>query len=289
MYKGRLSGEKIDLFHVIKEMGNNPETGLDPATMEKVKPILEQYDIELVDAIRRREEASRGSSSQLIISKEDHDDTRQIQLIEKMVSLHKAVRDVNDRYVEAIAAVLPEDRARAFREKVVAESFQQAFRPTPLSRMIKAALELPDLDESTKAAVLDIKARHDARMQELTDALVRKIRESEPAQIIEREKGKIAARAGVQAERKADPVIEQLRERDRVSQEFADQLRAALTPEQYAMLPGANRIAEINRGMGDRGDRGVGNIKAGDRGGEAQDPLRAPGEDGRSQNEPKGR
>ena len=241
--QGRLSGESTDIVAVLHSMN------LDPAVRSQIEPTVTEYEIALDDALRRRKEHTTTSNSDMIRTRELRDYDKYMQMEIKSIDLHIAVRTVNEQFTERIAEGLPAEVATEFKEKIRENAYSRAFRPTPASRMMKAARELPDLSPETLVAINKIVAEHDQAVAQITEQLITLIREHEPQQLREKAQNVVRQANGEAPVRAEDPVREQLRERDRISQEFVAQLQGVLTEEQFAMLPGGvKKIDAAQRG-----------------------------------------
>jgi hypothetical protein len=272
--QGRLSGESTDLIAVLKSMN------IEPAVRSEIDPIVTEYEIALDDALRRRKEHSTTSNSEMIRTRELRDYDKYMQMEVSSIDLHIAVRSVNEQFTERIAQGLPAELASEFREKVREQAYARAFRPTPASRMFKAARELPDLSPETLTAINEIVAQHNQAMAQITDELVQLIREHEPEQLREKAQNVVRQANGEAPVRSDDPVREKLRDRDRISQEYVTQLQGVLTEEQFAMLPGGvKKIDAAERGAdakriedpGREKHRGGGDIRTTDLGSSPND------------------
>ncbi len=230
---GRLSGERLDLFVVMTE--------LDMAETEtqEIQPLLDAYEVELDAALHRREQESKSSQADAIAAIRNNNETNVgVTLANRQVQLHKVVRDVNERYVQSIAAALGEEQQAAFLNKVHLRSFSRVYRLTLAQRVFKAAQELQDLTEELLIAIGELESQYLIELAAFNEKLVQLIKDKEPQDIVYKARVQQSKLTGQGVERPADKTKEEFTKRRELGQRYIDQLKAMLTPEQIALLPG---------------------------------------------------
>jgi hypothetical protein len=240
LHKGRLSAETIDLFHVLRE------AEVDDTLMEKIKPILDEYEIKLDAALRRRDQVIADSHPDLMQALREDNAQIGLQVVERQVRERVAVRDVNENYAAMIVAALPEEVGARVREIVNERAHSRVYRPTAVNRILTAAKQLPELSPATLEAVIAIESAYNAELSSFNETLVRVIREQEPVDM-RRGAETYAARmsqGGAPPPPEQDRVRDEFRRRDQMAIPYVLQLRNLLTPEQFASLPGAARWLE---------------------------------------------
>lgn len=229
---GKLSGERLDLFVVMKELD------LAEPEMQEVDPVLRAYEVELDAALHRREDQIKSSQGQALELFQNDGKNAGVILAGREIQLHKSVRDVNERYVQSVAAALPQEHRPSFLEKVHMRSFTRVYRTTLAQRTIRAAKELDDLAEDILIAIEELEMRYLIELGVFNERIVGLIKEKEPRQILHKAKAQRAKITGQSIERPEDHVKTEFAKRRAMGQRYIDQLKAILSPEQIALLPG---------------------------------------------------
>lgn len=235
LHAGRLSGESLNLFHVLRELR------LSERMMMQIDPTIERYDNALHEALVARNAALQEEQRAVIRSMRHQEvSSAAVARVREQVKRRIAVRNVNDLFIEEIAAVLPEQYAEQFRQEALQRAYPRAFRPLPAQRVFDAALQL-DLEEEKLS---QIAALREAMLEEFAVINVRLhqgIREHEPKAMINQAEMAEARQAGEPVDRLLDPNLEHIRHRDERAHYYMTQLRDLLGLEQFAGLPGSSR------------------------------------------------
>ncbi|MEE8155381.1 MAG: hypothetical protein V3T53_10560 [Phycisphaerales bacterium] len=229
---GKLSGERLDLFVVMTELD------LAEAELQEIQPMLDAYEVELDAALHRREQQSKSSQADAIAAIRSNKTDVGVVLADRQVQLHRVVRDVNERYVQSIGAALAQEHRAAFLDKVHLRSFTRVYRLTLAQRIFKAAKELEDLTEELLSAIGQLESQYVIELTAFNEKLVQLIKDKEPQDILYKAKVQQAKLTGESVERPADKMKEEFAKRRELGQRYIDQLKAMLTPEQIALLPG---------------------------------------------------
>lgn len=246
---GKLSGERLDLLIVMKELDlAEPET-------QGVDPLLEAYEVELDAALRRREAQNKATQENALALYQSRNTDTGVILVGREIQMHKSVRDVNERYVMSVAANLPEKHQAVFLEKVHLRSFTRVYRPTLAQRVIKAARELEGLTEDIASAIELLEIQYLIELGVFNDRIVNLIKEREPEQIMHKAKVQQSKLTGQSIEAPVDNVKPEFSKRRVMGQRYIDQLKAMLTPEQIALLPGMGISPSGGVTVGPRGER----------------------------------
>ena len=232
---GQLSGENLDLINEVQMMG------LSEPQMQALNLLLDEYESDLDDAIRRREAFLSDSQAQLIRAVQDEDPRVGLAVAAQQVELREGVRDVNARYTEAIAAAMPEEVSTDFLHTVRQKSYPRVYRPTQADRVFKAALNIAELSDDTRQAITDLYGQYQSELEAFNEQLVAMIRGHEPKKIKAKVEQAAARLSGSSPERLADPTREQYGKRREMADRYVEQLRAVLTPQQFNSLPGSRR------------------------------------------------
>ena len=237
--KGRLSGERTDLFKVMKPLN------LDQAQTTAISPHLDSYDLELDAALRQRNAVVEEVTPKLDKAMSEQDFDRALAAIDRAIAARVAVRSVNERYIDAMAEALPGETADAFRNATLKMSYPQIYRATFADRIFEAAYKLEGLDQNTTSRLREIeeayrveRAEHDVRIRKTID----KHQPQEPRRPFEHMK-QMQEQGGHEEGRpmmhinQDDPVREALGKRRELDDRYAKMVAAVLSPEQAAQLP----------------------------------------------------
>ncbi len=234
---GRLAAENLDLLLMVKQM-NFP-----PPQLEALNPLLEEYEVRLDNALRQREAYFNSSQDDLLLAIQNKGsaETIGIRVAQRQVELRKAVRDINEEYANTVAEALPEDLGAEFLNKVRQKTYVRIFRRTQLQRLFEAAEKIDSLEPETLDAV---KALHQVYLNELNAfnmRLIEATRRYEPENL--KNKAALAASqaTGRRSQQLPDQLADEFARRRVLDVGYIDQLKALLTPEQFALLPGIGR------------------------------------------------
>ncbi|MEE8138401.1 MAG: hypothetical protein V3T81_05960 [Thermoanaerobaculia bacterium] len=235
---GRLAAEDLDLLLMVKQM-NFP-----PPQLEALKPLLQEYEARLDNALRQREAYFNSSQDDLLLAIQNEGSGSAnigIRVAQRQVELRKAVRDINEEYANAVAEALPEELGDEFLTKVREKTYVRIFRKTQLQRLFDAAERINSLEPETLEAV---KALHQLYVNELNafnERLIEATRRYEPENL--KNKAALAASqsAGRRPQSLPDPLVDEFAKRRELDVRYIEQLKALLTSEQFATLPGSGR------------------------------------------------
>jgi hypothetical protein len=241
LHHGRLSGESVNLFHVVRDMR------LDERTQVHLEPVMQEYAVALHEALRRRQTAMREAQGDFLtmLRSPGQDLADQTRAEIALISHNIAVRDVNDQYRERIAASLPHELGRQMRAAALDRGYARIYRVLPAMRAYRQAMELEDLDEDTLASVRDMHMIFEAELDVLNSRLLAQLRDFEPKQLRNHAEIRQARLQGERVERLPDPMREGLRQRDERAEYYLSMLRELLGEETFALLPAARRTAQV--------------------------------------------
>ena len=232
---GQFSGENVNLFNAVRD------THLEEPIGMLIQPYMNDYDIALDAALRNRESVLRRSVQPMLRSLQESDAKLSMEVIDDQIAARLVVRNVNDQYIEVIAAALPADLGGEFREKALAQAYPRAYRPSPILRLFDAARELEDLPESVIQEVDDLEGAFRAEVAPLNDSLREAIRRHDPESFRWRAEVSAARMSGKSGSSRSQLDRPDFNEREDLCRRFALLLRGLLTKEQYDSLPGSER------------------------------------------------
>ncbi len=115
--RGVMSGENVNLFIVLDEAGLSKET------FAKLQTIMDDYELQLDSALRVRNDFLAANEGKYLSSIQSGDADAAKRFATRSVELREKVRDVNDRYREAICAELSPDDAKRVRSAALAAAY----------------------------------------------------------------------------------------------------------------------------------------------------------------------
>jgi hypothetical protein len=267
---GRLAAESVDLGLILRE------AQLDPPYAPELEEALSLYFVDLDKALVARNIHLETGQEDLRIAALTGDVDRAAALHQDEINLRLAVREVNRRYADVVAAMLTEpdpSGAETFMSEYRRAAFPMVYRPTRTARALEAAANLEDLTPEVAQAIADISAAYEADLGSVNESIERALIAAEPDQMRERAlrmarepRGQREGRGEGQREGRGEerpPRVEDgagaaMREafdrRSELDQRYRAQLESILTPEQIELLP-ARRRERGGRGEGDDGER----------------------------------
>jgi len=234
--KGRFSGESVDLFHVINQLD------LSPKVLEYIQPILNDYDVQLDSALEVRERQLRDSRLAMMTSIRDDDNASSLAIYDKQIDARIAVRRINDAFTSALYEALPEPVNTEFRNSVLEAAYPRIYRPTQVQRLFTAAKQLDGLSTETIDAIVALESEYLGELASVNEVILRLLQQFEPEEARYRASSFAARGDGQRPPKPTDPTRDEYRRRDEIGRQYTLRLQDLLTPEQFASLPGAQRI-----------------------------------------------
>ena len=244
--KARLSGEGLNLFLIVDE-AELPEESL--ATLD---PILDEYEVVLDQAIRRRDEVVATTSAQMYRAIQEGDTPGAMRTMERQMQARTALRDVNELYRARLVAELGDSsESKSLNQAILESGFERIYQPTPTARAFAAAIGIDGLDASVLEAVLATQAAFEAEMAGRNEQLLALTKRFEPQQQLDEAERFVAAVSGMMAgggfnpggfgPGPENPMRESMETRGELDRQYRDRLEALLTPEQVEQLPSTRR------------------------------------------------
>ena len=180
--------------------------------------------------------------------------------LQKRLDIQESIRNVNDRYIDSIAAALPGTPGNVFRTDALRQGYSSIFRPTRGERAMLSAMEIEDLDPDTLLAVADLMQQHSDEISSINADILIILRSEEINRELKRAEERMARYQGDRDRRdrrdrgeepEYDPVREAYDNREETDERYLATLRTLLGQEQYDAVAG-------RRGRGRRDDSGGG-------------------------------
>jgi hypothetical protein len=176
--------------------------------------------------------------------------------------MREKVREVNDRYREAICAQLSAEDAARVRKAALSAAYDRVYRSNPVERAFEAALQIEGLDAGVVDSLKALEQQYGTELSPLNDRIAQALRKEEPVQqtedmvrIVGFMTGDVPmsqmfrGQGGGNAQAESRKLLD---DRNTMNDKYMERIKALLTPEQYESLPKQ------------RGDRaGMGNVFAG--------------------------
>lgn len=242
--RARLSGEDLNLFVVVDEAELSDES------LDRLEPILDEYELNLDDVLRRRDQAVVQGSAAMYQAIQRGDVAGAVRAMERQVQMRANVRDLNDRYRSQLVAALGDtEEARALDRRILEAGFDRIFRPTPTDRLFATVLEMPGLSPEQIEALLELQNAFLIEMAGMNQQLLALTRRYEPQQQVEEAERFVGVMSSLMAGafnpaggfdmgmNAGNPLQESMQRRGEVGRAYRQRIEALLTPEQVAQLP----------------------------------------------------
>ncbi len=239
--EGELAGEKLNLFHFLRDLN------IDEETARRIQPIVDEYDLALDEALQQRNESMKSIRPIMILSMQEQDDSRSLDVLRQQIRLRVKVRDVNLHYIDRLAEALPPQYGEPLRSNALAKAFPQIYRGTAVERMYNAALGLEDLDPDLGASIQSLLAAYLTELQGINQMILEGVKRHDPESAIARAEAFAARMRGERAERAEDETRTLFQKREDLGLVYMGLLNDLLTEDQFASLPGASRWYQKDR------------------------------------------
>ena len=233
---GVLTGENIDIFFVLTQMD------LSKPQQDQIQPILDKYEVDLDAALVARNDFVASTQDELSQAIRDQDVERAKTIVEQQVNYRLTVRNTTETTLTELMAALPEDIAQQLRQASLEQAYGNVFRPTQMQRIFDQVLKMEELPEETMTAVKDLETRYHGDLAMINDRLVEVIRKQDGVKAVERVERLVHRVSGQTVELRQDPVREEFGNREDLDREYLKQLRALLDDNQFAAIPGIDKM-----------------------------------------------
>ncbi len=234
---GRLGGENIDLLSMVDDMD------LEPSVRGPIQSILDEYEVRLDEALRKREGYVQEAQPRLIEAVQDPNSKIPVDIAERQAALRVAVRDVNEQYAAAIAAGLPPETGATMLQTFRERMHPKIFRKTEVQQLFEAARKIEELSDETRTAIVALEGQYLVELAGFNERLLQSVHEFQPREFVQKALDAQQRLQGGTPQRPEDPLRDELAKRREMGTKYVEQLKALLTPEQFAALPGARRWA----------------------------------------------
>ena len=258
--KSRLSGEGTNLFMIIDQYG------LDDASFDRLEPLFDEYELALHNSLVNRDRFLETSAPKLYKALQGGDKDEARRIVDRQVDYRKAVRNVNDQFIQTFASEVREiDDAKGseFARTMQEQAYERIYRQTRTQRAFDMVMEM-ELDLEIQAAVVELYAGYMRELDSMNERIVVLVRKQEPTEQVDQIDRMSAMIDGNFASMwnrgggEDDPVDEAYEKRGELDENYMERLEALLTPEQLEELPRRGRRGGEGRGGEGRGGMGGG-------------------------------
>jgi hypothetical protein len=274
--RSTISGEGVNLFIVLDEAGLSKET------FAKLQPIMDEYELQLDAALKARNDFLGANEAKYLEAIQSGDSDAAKRFASRAMELRQKVREVNDRYREAICGQLEAADATRVRAAALAAGFERVYGSNRMKRAFEGALKLEGISQEVIDAIKALEAQYDLEVSPLNDRIAQEIRKEEPVRQTEEMVRVVGFMTGdvpmSQMFRggrggQGDPDAQSNKQRGEMNDSFMNRLEALLTPEQREQLPRGGRGGQ-GGGMGGMFGGGGGPIKLADMPEQAQERMK---------------
>ena len=240
---GSISGESLNLVMIVREVD------VPPIVADAARPIVEDYEVKLDQALAARDAADEGSIAARLQSLNDN--SKFVAAEERVMQLRIAVRNAQDQGLIAIRDALGADYGPKFELRALRRAFPQVYGPDPLTPLFEAALALPDLTEEQKTKVNELRARFDSEHGALQKRYAEAIRTSEPKEPRRRAEALAIKAAGGNPNFGEGAEVDSVKlERQEMFTRFRASLAEILNDAQKELVPGFGKPgADLAKGQ----------------------------------------
>ena len=242
---GRLSGESVDLYVVLRDM--RPE--LDAETTVEIDSMLENYGIDLNAALVSRQQFDESGQLSMYEAMQSRDYEKSLDMMKRRFQMQKVVRDTNDQYIEIMAGILPAEQAVEFRSAALETGYPQIYRSSRVTRAIERAREIEEISPELLEALDAIELSYGIDSTPLLERMLMAVRMNERPRELDFLQRRVdndwnwGRRGGDDDE---DPIRAAEESRRDLDRTYMDRLETLLGEEQF----------EAIAGRGGRGGRG---------------------------------
>lgn len=229
-----LDGEGVDLSAVVRQMQ------LPRDVADSAQASVDAYEVALDAALLEREAAIDGMMGPLSEIMENGDTTRGFELQSRIMQVRVVVRDLQDGWVERIAAALPEPHGGQFRERAMAIGYREAYQPDPLAPFFQTVLAVQSLTPEQRAAIEQARGKWDEELRSIRDRMVAALRVDGPLKPKRNAAAKAGKSGGPAVDVPKEAMITVRAEKAKSVNATREAVKALLTPEQEETLSGGD-------------------------------------------------
>ena len=135
IHRGRLSGETVDLFQIVRDCG------FSPSAERAIADSLEEYASTLDVALRKRDSILRGNPKKLFDNILSGNSSQSTSRVDDLIRARIDIRELNDRYIEILGSGLVHEDSDNFTSRALKRGYPRIYRRTPAQRILRQAAE----------------------------------------------------------------------------------------------------------------------------------------------------
>jgi hypothetical protein len=233
--RGRLSGESVDLFLIVRD------SQLSPIAESIIETNLIEYATALDNAMRTRDTILRGNPKKLFDNILSGNADRPPALVDSLIRARIEVRDLNDQYIDFISSTLSDIDGENFRNRALKRGYTRIYRRTPAQRIFRQAAENESYPAEITALILQLEAAYLQELGSINYKLLTLTRKHEPEVHRNRELAGQVRKNGGTPLKLVDPTREVFKQREELGKRYIELLRGILSPDEFIELDGARR------------------------------------------------
>lgn len=176
----RVGGEGVDLVRIIETLSlNDQQAGAIQSTLNSYKEELDAALIERDRAVER----STGSFVNFFSGDGAESAQRDIEYAQQK---RLALRDVNERYAQAIGAQLDGEQGRDFTQAYQRGSYPRIYGETPVDRYLKEVLKIESISDNQRSTLKSIQADFQVRVDGINRRTVALQKERDAESFVDR-------------------------------------------------------------------------------------------------------
>ncbi len=235
MNRGRLSGEAVDLFQIIRD------SDLSQAAENAIFDNLGEYAVALDVAMRKRDQILRGNPKKLFDNILSGNAKQDDSVVDDLVRARVEVRDLNDRYIEVLASGLVGEDSENFRARALKRGYPRIYRRTPAQRILRQAAENENYPEDIIVQIVQLEGSYLQELLTVNHELLLMTRKHEPEVHRHRQLAGQVRRDGGTPSKLDDPTRDIYKSREELGKRYIAMLRDLLSPEEFLELDGSRR------------------------------------------------
>ncbi|MCA9285786.1 MAG: hypothetical protein KDA22_11255 [Phycisphaerales bacterium] len=236
LHRGELSGESVNIIGVLNQMQ------LAPDTMNQLRPVIEEYEIQLDNALVYREQVVESAQPKVKDAMVNMDFDAGMSAMDTIMAARIQVRNIQDASAAAIAAAMTPENGAEFTQRYYQAAYSKVFRPSPMERTFEVVHGLEDLTAEQMAEVVELETQYNADYATSSMQILAVLREEEPKDARRKAEAIRARQSGAApAKREAEPLSDAFAMREALTEPAMERLRQILTAEQFAKLPNNSR------------------------------------------------
>jgi len=236
-YQGLLSGENLNLYHIIRDLA------LDPATAAMIQPAVDTWSIEVMQAMKERGRMLRGPHATIMEMIQASDTPDDIARRQEIIKARITVREANDRGIHGISTALPQPYSSSFLEDSLMRAYPTAYRRTAEQRVLEAAAANTNYPVELQEAVRQLVDEYLVKLDLANAEILQSIQRSEPEREHEKLRNRERKLNGEAVIKYVSPTKNLTAARKEMGMQYIERLRELLSPDQFNELEGARRFA----------------------------------------------